>query len=76
MPILAELFEKEGSLEKLENFTSINGANFYELPVNSERVKLIKEKDPVEFPNKVLTPDGEITVFDPGFPISWSVKSI
>ena len=76
IPILAQLFEQEGSLEKLENFTSINGANFYNLPLNSERIKLIKEKDPIEFPNKVFTPEGEITVFDPGFPVSWSVKSI
>ncbi|MDC3121320.1 amidohydrolase family protein, partial [bacterium] len=76
IPILAHLFEQEGSLKKLENFTSINGANFYNLPLNSERLKLIKEKDPIEFPNKVFTPEGEITVFDPGFPVSWSVKSI
>jgi len=76
IPILAELFEQEGSLEKLENFTSINGAKFYNLPLNSERIKLIKEKDPIEFPSKVFTREGEITVFDPGFPVSWSVKSI
>jgi len=76
MSILAELFEQEGSLEKLEYFTSINGANFYNLPLNSERIKLIKETDPIEFPNKVFTGEGVITVFDPGFPVSWSVKSI
>ena len=76
MPILAHLFEKERSLEKLENFTSINGANFYNLPLNVDRITLIKEKDPIEFQNKVSTPEGEITVFDPGLPVSWTVKSI
>ena len=63
-------------IKELEKFVSINGANFYNLPLNSERIKLIKEKDPIEFPNKVFTPEGEITVFDPGFTVSWSVKSI
>ena len=76
IPILAHLFEKEGSLEKLEKFTSINGANFYNLPLNSDHITLVKGQDPIEFPNKVSTPKGKITVFDPGFPVSWSVKSI
>jgi len=76
IPILAHLFEKEGSLEKLENFTSINGANFYNLPLNGDSITLIKEKDPIEFENKVSTPEGEITVFDPGFPVYWTVNSI
>ena len=35
----------------------------------------VKEKNPVEFPNKIFTPEGDITVFDPGFPLYWSVKS-
>ena len=70
------MFEKEGSLEKLEKFTSINGANFYNLPLNSDHITLVKGQDPIEFPNKVSTPKGKITVFDPGFPVSWSVKSI
>ena len=75
LPILAQLFDQESLLKQLEKFVSINGANFYNLPVNSERIKLVKEKNPVEFPNKIFTPEGDITVFDPGFPLYWSVKS-
>ena len=75
LPILAQLFDQESLLKQLEKFVSINGANFYNLPVNSEHIKLVKEEKPVEFPNKISTPEGDITVFDPGFPLYWSVKS-
>ncbi len=75
LPILAQLFEQESLLKELEKFVSINGANFYNLPLNSEHIKLVKEEYPVEFPNKIFTSEGDITVFDPGFPLYWSVKS-
>ena len=32
----AKVFEEEGALDKLEAFASINGANHYKLPVNTE----------------------------------------
>lgn len=43
LELYAEVFEAMDSLEKLEAFTSLNGPQFYGLPVNSERIKLIKE---------------------------------
>ena len=36
----ATVFEEEGALERLEAFTSVNGANFYGLPVNDGSVTL------------------------------------
>ena len=38
----ADIFEQAGALDKLENFASINGANFYNLPVNEETITLEK----------------------------------
>ncbi len=38
------IFEEENSLHNLEKFTSINGANFYDLPLNKNRIRLNKEQ--------------------------------
>ena len=75
IPILAHLFEKEGSLRNWKNLRALM-VQIFTTYLNSDHITLIKGKDPIEFPNKVSTHKGEITVFDPGFPVSWSVKSI
>ncbi|MEO1538007.1 MAG: dihydroorotase [Pseudomonadota bacterium] len=67
---LAELFDAAGALDRLEAFVSLNGAAFYELPVNSGKVMLIKG-DPVDLPKSVETGAGPVTVFDPGRPVHW-----
>ncbi|MDC7241245.1 MAG: dihydroorotase, partial [Spirochaetales bacterium] len=43
LPLLAELFEKEGALDRLEDFVSRIGAEFYGLPLNSGTLTLKKE---------------------------------
>lgn len=43
LPLLAELFERESALDKLEDFVSRKGADFYGLPLNSESLSLKKE---------------------------------
>ena len=40
----ATAFDEDGALDKLEAFASINGPRFYGLPVNEERVTLVREK--------------------------------
>jgi dihydroorotase len=47
----AGVFEEEGALEKLEAFASINGARFYDLPVNEETVTL--ERTKIEVPQEI-----------------------
>ena len=42
--ICATIFEKYNALNKLEAFISLNGANFYELPINKEKIKLVNKK--------------------------------
>ncbi len=72
MSILAQVFEDDNALDKLEGFTSLNGPAFYGLPVNEDTLTLTKG-DPVTYPSHVETPDGPVTVFDPGYDLNWSV---
>ena len=72
MSCLAEVFEREGALDRLEGFASLNGPAFYDLPPNEERITLIKGA-PVTYPAKIETGAGPVTVFDPGFPLHWRV---
>ncbi len=71
LSILAEIFEREGALGRLEAFASLNGAAFYRLPVNGGRITLTRQ--PPEYPEKIETEQGAVTVFDPAIPLHWSV---
>ncbi len=71
---LAHVFEDEGALDNLEAFTSLNGPKMYGLPVNEETITLVKEDEPILFPEKIQTGDGTVTVFDPMFPLYWNVQ--
>ncbi len=73
MSCLAHVFEEEGVLDKLENFASINGPVFYGLEPNSETITLQKQKTPVSYPEKIKTGAGDVTVFDPMYPLHWKV---
>jgi dihydroorotase len=57
-----EAFEQAGSIEKLEGFASFYGADFYQLPRNTDTITLKKSdwKSPETQPvgNKTLTPVG------------------
>jgi dihydroorotase len=72
LSILAEVFERENALGRLEAFTSLNGPGFYGLPVNQQTITLAKG-DAVVYPDRIETADGDVTVFDPGFALHWSV---
>ena len=72
MSLVAEMFEREGALDKLEGFVSLNGPAFYGLPVNNDTITLTKG-EPVVYPSKIESEDGPVTVFDPGFPLHWHV---
>jgi len=74
LPLLAHVFEEEGALAHLEAFTSRNGPAFYRLPVNEAHMTLTKGT-PAEWPDKILTEAGPVTVFNPGFPVHWHVES-
>ena len=73
MSILAHVFEEENALDRLEAFTSLNGPAFYRLPVNAAKITLWKRENAIEYPKKIISGEGPVTVFDPGFPLFWSV---
>jgi dihydroorotase len=74
MALLAHVFEEEGALDRLEAFTSVNGAVFYRLPLNGGTITLTKG-EPATWPAKIQTGAGPVTVFDPGFPVHWHVTA-
>jgi dihydroorotase len=71
---LAHVFEQEGALDRLEAFVSLNGPAWYGLAPNDERITLIRQVKSVEFPDKIETGAGPVTVFDPMFPLHWNVE--
>ena len=72
LSILAQVFEDEGVLDRLEGFTSLQGPRFYGLPPNEARIELVREA-PGDQPSHIETEDGPVTVFDPGMPLHWRV---
>ncbi len=74
MSCLAEVFEVAGALDKLENFTSLAGPRYYGLDPNEDTITLVRG-EPFSYPAQVETADGPVTVFDPGFPLHWSVEA-
>ncbi len=73
MSILAEVFEQDAALDRLEAFTSLNGPAFYGLPVNETKLTLTRGA-PVSYPSKIDADGDTVTVFDPGFPLHWHVS--
>ncbi|NNK79014.1 MAG: dihydroorotase [Litoreibacter sp.] len=74
MSVLAEIFEQEDALDRLEAFTSLNGPAFYGLEPNDDTITLTRGA-PVTYPDKIESGDGPVTVFDPGFPLHWQVSA-
>ena len=74
MQLLAHVFEEEGALDRLEAFSSLNGPRFYGLQPNTDSITLTKGA-PAQWPAKILTEAGPVTVFDPGFPVHWHVEA-
>jgi dihydroorotase len=70
--LYAEAFEQAGALDKLEGFSSFFGADFYDLPRNTDTITLSKQEwtvpDSLEFAEETLIPlrAGEI--------ISWKLN--
>jgi dihydroorotase len=74
MSLLAEVFEQDDALDRLEAFASLNGPAFYRLPANDARITLTKGVS-VTYPTKIDVASGPVTVFDAGFPLHWSVTA-
>ncbi len=73
--VLTQLFENNNQLDKLERFISINGALHYELPINKEKIKLIKLDFPLQFKEFLKTKDQNIKIFKPPFEVFWDLNN-
>lgn len=73
LEMYTQIFDEENKLDFLEAFMSFNGADFYQLPRNTNKVSLRKEPwivpESVPFGNTVVVP------LHAGEPISWKIFS-
>lgn len=75
MGCLAQVFEDEEALDRLEGFASVHGPAFYRLPVNAQEMVLVRSETPAIYPESIETKEGPVTVFDPMRPIYWKPQS-
>lgn len=74
IPCLAHVFDAQNALGRLEAFVSEHGARFYRLPLNTGRLILQRDPDPLTMANHVLAGNDRIRVFEPGTPVHWRVS--
>lgn len=71
---LAQVFEDEDMLDRLEGFVSLHGPDFYKMQPNDERVSLSRQSEPQQFPSAIQAGEQTVTVFDPARPVYWCVS--
>ncbi len=69
--LYAGVFEAAGHLERLEDFASLNGAQFYGLPVNTTRITL--EKQSWQVPAVLRYADQELVPYAAGEYLEWKL---
>ena len=69
----ARVFEEMNALTHLEAFCSLNGPDFYGLPVNEETIELVRSAEKI--PARITSPDGDIVPFLAQEEVIWSVKA-
>jgi len=71
MELYATAFEQAGALDKLEAFASLNGPNFYGLPVNEGTITLKRETWTI--PPTVALGEHQLVPLDAGGQIGWKM---
>jgi len=72
--LAAQVFDEEGALDRLEDFASLNGPAFYRLPPSASSIRLVKDGTLGLVPSEIEVGADTVTVFDPGFPLTWRVE--
>jgi len=70
--IYTEVFDKQNALDKLENFASKFGPQFYSLPVNKEKITLIKK--PWQVPKTLDFGNDQLVPFMAGETLEWRLQ--
>ena len=71
--LYAEAFEDAGALDKLEGFASHFGPDFYQLPRNKDKIKLIKQD--WQAPASLSLGDQTLIALRPGETLRWQLQS-
>jgi dihydroorotase len=73
LELYAEIFDQQNALDRFEAFASLNGANFYGLPIHEEKVTLLRED--VDEPGVLPLPgDDRLVPFALGTKRRWKFK--
>lgn len=70
---IVQIFEAEGSLDKLEAYMSLNGARFYGLPPNPDTVTLRKSESLLPITEYIAVGQDKVKVFKTAAPLYWQV---
>ena len=72
--LYTQVFDDLDALDRLENFASVYGPKFYNLPVNEDSLTLIE--DPWQIPSSITLPSNEhIVPFYAGQTVNWQIKA-
>ncbi|MBV7434803.1 dihydroorotase [Cardiobacteriaceae bacterium TAE3-ERU3] len=72
LALYAQVFDEMNALDKLANFASRYGADFYGLPYNSGEVTLVRQAN--TFPDSLPYGDSEIVPFLAGLTWEWRIE--
>ncbi len=64
------IFEEHEALDKLNNFASLNGPEFYNLEKNSEEINFVKQSTPINITDLTVG-KSRVKTFVPPFPLFW-----
>jgi len=73
IPYITQVFEEESALDKLEAFLSINGARFYNLPINGDTVTLQKLSESIQDSENLKVGMETVKIFKLRSPQYWTV---
>jgi len=75
---VAQVFDEDDALAKLEAFTSLNGPKFYRLPVNEDSIGIMKTTeidDSIPTDLRVAQSSDSLRIFRPESGLHWRVSS-
>ena len=68
----AEVFDQADAMHHLEAFASINGAQFYQLPLNKSKITLVKE--PWTIPEEIPFCGSQLVPLAAGMTLNWKLR--
>jgi len=68
-----QVFDEENALDKFEAFASLNGPNFYQLPVNSNKIELVRAVQDV--PETIGAGKLSVSPYRAGETLQWQFKN-